>query len=134
MSEAGTAIAPRDERGRWVKGSGGNPGGRTSAEKKELRAYAREFSKEAIDGLVSVLRDEKASEVAKVRAAEVLLDRGFGKAPVEVNVNADEELTALLAGLEIDNSGLRLLAAAMASARPAITVESRPVVDDEGQA
>ena len=39
--------------------------------------------------LASVMRDKKCQAVARVRAVEILLERGYGKAPQKVIVETD---------------------------------------------
>jgi len=62
----------------FKKGQSGNPGGRPKvvAEVKEL---AREHMPAAIEALVSIMNNPKGSDAARVSAASVLLDRGYGK-------------------------------------------------------
>jgi hypothetical protein len=67
----------------FKKGQSGNPGGRP-AEVAEVRALAREHTGEAIEALRSIMcnGDEPAS--ARVAAANSLLDRGCGRAPLAI--------------------------------------------------
>lgn len=61
----------------WAKGQSGNPGGRP----KELRkvvALARKRTTVAIKTLEDIMTNG-SNEGARVRAAEVLLERGWGK-------------------------------------------------------
>lgn len=54
----------------------------------ELREYASQFTKEAVDGLLSVARDKEASHQARVAAWDKILDRAVGKAP-QAHVDSD---------------------------------------------
>ena len=69
--------------GLFVKGKSGNPGGRQKiVDKKmvsDIRELARSHSLEAIETLVSVMQDGKASPGARLTAANSLLDRAWGK-------------------------------------------------------
>lgn len=47
---------------------------------------ARQYTADALKTLGDIMRDKKAPAVARTRAAEVLLDRGYGRAPQQVNV------------------------------------------------
>lgn len=89
-------------------GQSGNPGGRPKLPEdvKHVRELAREYTTEAVEALVSVIRGE-SSPGAKVSAAQALLDRGWGKAEATLNVNSrkmdpnelsDDELAAIAAG------------------------------------
>ena len=57
-------------------GQSGNPGGRPKGEAK-VRAAAREHTETAIGVLVAAMADPDAR--VRIKAAEVLLDRGYGK-------------------------------------------------------
>lgn len=61
----------------FTKGQSGNPGGRpkVAAEVKEL---AQQHGREAVETLVRLMREAEKDEV-RVRAAESLLDRGYGR-------------------------------------------------------
>jgi hypothetical protein len=67
----------------FKKGQSGNPGGRPKvvAEVKEL---ARAHTGEAIETLVSIMKNPKAAPAARVSAANSLLDRGYGKPPQHI--------------------------------------------------
>ena len=73
---------------RFQPGQSGNPGGRpkTIIAVAEL---ARQHTTEAIETLVEIMRDGKATASARVSAATELLDRGHGRAPAEVTVKTD---------------------------------------------
>jgi phage terminase small subunit len=71
--------------------------GKITARIAELRQpaveLARRYTVEAIETLVSIMRDDEASPAARVSAACEILDRGHGKAPatVEGSVKHDHE-------------------------------------------
>jgi hypothetical protein len=93
--------------GRFQPGVSGNPGGRPK-ELGHVRDLAREHTDEAIRTLASIMRDDKEPAPARVRAAEALLDRGWGRAETTANVKvptnvrdlSTEELLALIADYE----------------------------------
>ena len=87
----------------FPKGVSGNPGGRPKV-LGDVQELAREQSPEAINTLAKIMTDEKAPPAARVAAANVLLDRGYGKptqpisktlAKVDPSTMSDEELAAI---------------------------------------
>ena len=60
----------------WKPGQSGNPGGRPKVV-AEVRELARQYGYEAIQRLVVLLHS--SNEAVSIRAAEALLDRGYGR-------------------------------------------------------
>jgi hypothetical protein len=96
-------------RGRpFVKGQSGNPGGR-SKEVGHVRELARQHTEEAIETLVSIMRDDGQPGRSRAAAAEALLNRGWGSPTQHVEMEVreqppllpytDEELLARLQAL-----------------------------------
>lgn len=95
----------------WVKGQCGNPGGRPKGV-KEVQDLARRYTTDAIQTLSDICSNPKATPSARVSAAEVLLDRGWGKAPQKlefegINQLPEHVVDALLAAFDaIEADGL----------------------------
>jgi hypothetical protein len=66
----------------FQKGVSGNPSGR-SKDTHTISQLAKAYTQEAVEKLAEIMRTGK-TEQAQVRAAEALLDRGWGKAPQHV--------------------------------------------------
>ena len=77
-------------------GQSGNPGGRPKGEAK-VRLAAREHTEIAIAVLVSAMADEDAR--VRIKAAEVLLDRGWGK-PAQP-IGGDDDLPPIAQSLTV---------------------------------
>ena len=73
--------------GKFAPSQSGNPGGRPKDEYR-VAELARSYTLEAIDTLVELMRDSKDERV-RGTAAQALLDRGWGKAKVEVVTDAE---------------------------------------------
>lgn len=72
----------------WRKGGPSpNPGGRPAIV-AELRELAREHTSEAIETLISVMRDKSAPPASRVTAAREVLDRGYGRPAMELALDA----------------------------------------------
>lgn len=90
--------AAKDERGKWLPGQSGNPGGLSStvrAAVRKVRELAVEHTEEAFMTLVSIMRDEEASRYERRAAAESILDRAVGK-PMQAVRHTDDEGNVLL--------------------------------------
>jgi hypothetical protein len=109
---------PRDEAGRWQKGSSGNPGGRP-AMATEVREALCVHTPDAVAALVQILQDATAPAAARVAAARCILDHSIGKPLQAVAIASNEgprdvehmttpELEALLASM-VSNRDLPLL-------------------------
>lgn len=89
---------PRDERGLFLPGGGSlNPGGRPKA-LRELQESIRAKTPQLIDRLFDIALHGKPGNPTTVRAAEVLLERGYGKAPVTIT---DEDGNKMRVGIVI---------------------------------
>jgi len=72
----------RNNLGQFISGHSGNAGGRPKDEHR-VSELARSYTVEAIETLVDLMRHGKDERV-RGTAAQALLDRGWGKAKVEV--------------------------------------------------
>lgn len=71
-------LGNRDELGRLLPGHTANPAGRP---KDEIRSLAREYGEDALRRILDLMKDENKD--ISLRAAQAILDRGFGKPAVE---------------------------------------------------
>ena len=84
----------RNQIGQFAKGHSGNAGGRPRDEHK-VAELARSYTTEAIQTLVALMRTAKDERV-RGTAAQALLDRGWGKAKVEVVTEGKQDYIAAL--------------------------------------
>lgn len=73
----------------WVKGIGGNPYGRPKM-LKDFTLLARTKSKEAFDLVIEVLSNPNEETKNRIKAAEIVLDRAYGKCTTDVQMIKDE--------------------------------------------
>ena len=76
----------------FKKGKSGNPGGRSpriGPNGETAAQLARMHTADAIDTLADVNNNPKAPAIARVAAANALLDRGWGKPTEHVELDAD---------------------------------------------
>ena len=94
----------REKNGRFVAGCSGNPGGRPKDEYK-VAELARSYTLEAVETLVDLMRHSKDDRV-RGTASSALLDRGWGKAKVEVAASGGQSyIEALQAVAEVIKVG-----------------------------
>ena len=90
----------RDQKGRFVSGFSGNAGGRPKDEFK-VAELARLYTVEAVETLVDLMRHSRDDRV-RGTASQALLDRGWGKARVEVAASSGQSyIEALRAAAEV---------------------------------
>lgn len=77
VSEVASARKPGKPKG--LPKSGGRKKGTPNKATASIRDAARAYTDEALQALVSVMRDKEAPHAARVSAANSVLDRGFGK-------------------------------------------------------
>ena len=68
----------RTKTGQFRPGISGNPGGRPKMP-EEFRQLARENSIPALQVVVDILKNPKSANKDKLKAAEIILDRAWGK-------------------------------------------------------
>jgi hypothetical protein len=92
---------------KFSKGQSGNPGGRPK-ELEGFKALARTHATAGMRVLLEIMKDKKASSIARVSAVRELFDRGFGRPEVAVEHSGsiDTGLAALLAEIDAMPRGL----------------------------
>ena len=87
-------LAERDELGRLLPGSvlerAGRPEGPTVTTLARLHTHA------AVTVLREIVDDAKAPPAARATAAQALLDRGWGKAPIQIDLNVRQRFDDFL--------------------------------------
>jgi hypothetical protein len=66
----------------------------------EIRSLARSHTRSALNVLVAVMRNTRASPPARIAAANALLDRGWGKPPQAIE-NGDDGALELIHRIEL---------------------------------
>ena len=90
----------RDKNGRFVKGKSGNPGGR-KRQSTEFKAACEELTISALNVLKEIMLDPAQPAAARIKAAEVIIDRAYGKAPQALEIDqADAAITISIEGYD----------------------------------
>tara|TARA_B100001971_G_C17678565_1_gene281154 strand:+ start:62 stop:397 length:336 start_codon:yes stop_codon:yes gene_type:complete len=83
-----TTEIKRDASGKFIKGcSSPNPSGRSKASKR-ISELAKAYTNDSLKALSEIVNSKTASDTARVRAANSLLDRAYGR-PVQQNENVN---------------------------------------------
>lgn len=64
-----------------------NPNGKPPSMNKELKEAFRDHTMDALETLVEIMLDKRARNFDRVRAAECILDRGWGRPNQQVEVD-----------------------------------------------
>lgn len=80
-----------------------NPGGRPAKtdEHRQAETLARQYTKQAIETLASIMTKGK-DDMARLKAAQTILDRGYGRAPQSINLQAAQDITVTIAWATTD--------------------------------
>lgn len=79
----------RDKAGRFQKGKTGNPGGRPSIP-QEFKDLALKYSVPALKKAIEIMQDDENKTADKLKAIELILDRGIGKPTQTLDVGNKE--------------------------------------------
>lgn len=91
---SGGKQVERDSRGRFVKGQSGNRKGRKKIP-KDLREAFEAAGMDAFQVLREIMLNPEAADRDRIRAAEIILDRGYGKPVQAVSMEPNEDGEAL---------------------------------------
>ena len=84
----------------------GNSGGGRKALPEDIREKLQGAGPEAVDTLLAVMRDKKARAADRIRAAEIVLNHGFGKPrqAIELENSINEGCGVVLLPMRIDDT------------------------------
>jgi len=86
MSKNGETVSNRDNKGRFVPGTSGNPNGRKKTP-KEIKEALEKLTPAALATYKRVLEDPEAPWKDKIRVAQDILDRVLGKPQQSVSLD-----------------------------------------------
>lgn len=74
----------RDDRGKWMQGVSGNPGGRPKGAVRQIRFLCQEAAEAVIQEMIELALDPNVRPRDRISAAGIILDRGLGKPTPEM--------------------------------------------------
>ena len=99
-ANSGQTVKPRGRP--FCKGQSGNPNGRpkTTQEQKDALQQIRDLAPKAAEEMRRILDDPKAPNSLKLRVAEIVLDRAYGKPKQEIDasLNRGEDFVLEIVG------------------------------------
>ena len=95
----------REKTGRFKPRSSGNPGGRPkhTPEQRDALDAIKSLTPEAVETMARLLRAKDTPSALKIRIAEIVLDRAYGKPKQSADVNipqCGEDFTLVIGGVE----------------------------------
>lgn len=81
---------------------------RVIAEARDIQNIARQFAPDAMQALIDILQDPEANATAKITAANVVLDRAYGKAAA-TNINMNTNMDAAPKDLDSRDLDIRIV-------------------------
>jgi len=118
-------IAERDELGRLYPGSVLERAGRP--EGPSVTVLARKHTQAAMNTLAEIMLDPKAPQAARATSAQALLDRGWGKAPIQIDTTVRAKFDDFLRDVG------RAAQARRAAAQAITDVSIKAALDDQGR-
>lgn len=88
--KATKSAAPRNEKGQFIKGQSGNPGGRPKIS-DDFRKYAEKSPAE----LWAIVQDEETGKSLKASILMWFSEMYWGKASQQVDVNAEQKVSGV---------------------------------------
>jgi hypothetical protein len=82
----------RDDKGRFRKGFSGNPGGQPKGVAQEARRLSGTDGKKYLKILDKIACDPSEKTGDRIRALELALERGYGKAPAYAPIEGEDPL------------------------------------------
>ena len=87
----------RDKAGRFVKGKSGNPGGRKPMD-GETKKILEDAAPEAAQMLVAMMNNAAVNPQVRIKAAETILDRVYGKPTQAIEGEIDNVIEIKMGG------------------------------------
>ena len=94
---AANKPANRTESGRFEKGKSGNPSGRPKMD-DETKAILKAAAPDAARLMVKMMNDPKIQPKLRMQAAEVVMDRVYGKATQPIEGSMDNHIEIVMGG------------------------------------
>lgn len=80
----------RDEKGRFMPGCSGNPGGRPKTP-AEFRQLAQEATTLALERVIDILKNPATKDRDVIAAAQEVMDRAYGKPSQQIEASVEDK-------------------------------------------
>ena len=87
----------REKNGQFTKGSNGNPGGRPKVP-DEVKAMLKAAAPDAVKLLTETMNNPNVRADLRIRCAETVMDRVYGKAVQPIEGNMDNKVEIVMGG------------------------------------
>ena len=100
----------RDSKGRFVKGHGKNGAGRKK-QPPEFREMLENNAPKALEAVIGIMNDPGASNRDRLTAANIVIERTYGKVPVSVDFDPNDDKRCMIDDIREEMARLKQEAA-----------------------
>jgi hypothetical protein len=112
----------RNPQGRWLPGASGNPGGRPRGAVRRIRSLCQDAAEAVIHEMIGLALDPTQRARDRISAANIILDRGLGKASSEMPDDDDEPVDLKTRVLRLISPEMRLHLGLSTNSRPSLSI------------
>lgn len=96
----------RDSKGRFMKGHSKNGAGRKKLP-PEFRELVETNAPKALEAVIEIMKDRNASNRDRLTAANIIIERAYGKVPVAVDLDPEDNKLSMIDDIREEMARLR---------------------------